>query len=115
MMSLLLSAAMICPALRAEEPTRRVSEVEAKKAATSKVDPEYPAMARQLRLGGTVQVDAYIDSAGRVEKVQVINGNPLLSSAAVSAVKQWKFSPFTADGKATKAIAGLTFNFTPRQ
>jgi protein TonB len=111
--SVLLSAVVICPALRADELTLRVSEDEAKKAITSKTDPEYPPMARQMRLGGTVHVDAYIGTEGKVEKVQVVTGNPLLTSAAVSAVKRWKFTPFTSDGKPTKAVAGLTFSFAP--
>lgn len=112
--ALLLLAGVLPPALRAEEElTRRVSEDEAKKAIMSKVNPEYPAMARQMRLGGKVQVDAYIDTEGKVEKVQVINGNALLTSAAVNAVKRWKFSPFTSDGKAVKAVAGFSFNFAP--
>lgn len=110
---LLLAAAVICPGLRAEDLTRRVSEDEAKKAITTRTNPEYPAMARQMKLGGKVQVDAYIDPEGKVEKVQVVTGNPLLTSAAVNAVKHWKFSPFTADGKPTRAVAGFTFNFTP--
>jgi protein TonB len=110
---LLLSAAVICPALRADELTRRVSEDEAKKAITTKTTPEYPPMARQMKLGGKVQVDAYIDTDGKVEKVEVVTGNPLLTSAAVNAVKRWKFSPFTSDGKPTRAVAGFTFNFTP--
>src|SRR5438093_13022668 len=97
---LLLSAVVIRSALGAEELTRRVSEEEAKKAVTSRVNPQYPAMARQMKLGGKVQVDAYIDSDGKVEKVQVITGNPLLSSATVTAVKRWTFSPFTSEGKA---------------
>jgi hypothetical protein len=61
---LLLSVAVICPALRAEDLTRRVSEDEAKKAITTKTTPEYPPMARQMKLGGKVQVDAYIDTEG---------------------------------------------------
>jgi TonB family protein len=112
--SLLLLAGVIPPTLRSEgELTRRVSEEEAKKAITSKVNPEYPAMARQMRLGGKVQVDAYIDTDGKVEKVQVVNGNALLTSAAVNAVKRWKFSPFTTDGKPVRAVAGFSFNFAP--
>jgi protein TonB len=113
MTGLLLSAAVICPALRAEDLTRRVSEEEAKKAITSRMNPEYPPMARQMKLGGRVQVDAYIDTEGKVEKVQVVTGNPLLTSAAVSAVKRWKFSPFTSDGKPTRAVAAFTFSFAP--
>src|SRR5262249_55937675 len=69
---LLLLVGVISPALRADELVRRLSEEEAKKAVTSKVNPEYPAMARQMRLGGKVQVDAYIDTDGKVEKVQVV-------------------------------------------
>jgi TonB family protein len=111
--SLLLAVVVIPPAIMAEEPEHRVSEEDAKKSITSKVNPTYPVMARQMRLGGKVQVDAYVDTAGKVEKVQVINGNALLSSAAVRAVKQWKFTPFTADGKAVTAITRLTFSFAP--
>jgi protein TonB len=110
---LLLLVGVVSPALRADELVRRLSEEEAKKAVTSKVNPEYPPMARQMRLGGRVQVDAYIDTDGKVEKVQVVNGNALLTSAAVSAVKRWKFSPFMSEGKAYKAVAGFTFNFAP--
>ncbi len=95
----------------ADEPTVRVPEAEAKKALVTRVDPEYPPMARQMRLSGRVQVDAYIDENGAVEKVQVVNGNPLLTSAAVNAVKKWKFNAITANGKAVKAVAGFTFDF----
>ena len=109
---LLLFAVVICPSLQAED-TRRVPEDEAKRSVTSKVNPEYPPMARQMKLGGRVQLDAFIDADGNVEKVQILTGNPLLTTAAASAVKRWKFSPFLSDGKATKAVAQFTFNFTP--
>jgi len=77
----------------------------------SKVNPEYPLLARQMKLGGTVQVDVYVDTEGKVEKVQVVHGNALLTSAVVTAVKRWKFSPFTSEGKAIKAVAGFTLSF----
>jgi len=109
---LLLSAVVIPPALLAEEElTHRVSEEEATKSIKSKVNPEYPLLARQMKLGGTVQVDVYVDTEGKVEKVQVVHGNALLTSAVVTAVKRWKFSPFTSDGKAIKAVAGFTLSF----
>lgn len=109
----LLLAAVIPPTAWAQEPGRRISEDEAKKSIASKVNPAYPPMARRMRLGGKVEVDAYVDRAGRVEKVQVISGNALLTSATVSAVKQWRFTPFTADGKTVNAITRLTFGFAP--
>ena len=55
----------------------------------------------------------FVDVDGKVEKVQIISGNPLLSSAVVAAMKQWKFSPFITDGKPTRAIAVFSFNFVP--
>jgi protein TonB len=107
----LLSIGVIPLALGEEELTHRVSEAEATKAIKSKVEPEYPAMARQMKLVGTVKVDVFIDTGGKVEKVQVVHGNPLLTSAAVTALKRWTFSPFTSEGKAVKAVAGFTLSF----
>jgi protein TonB len=96
----------------AEEPLLRISELDARKAAVKKVEPEYPAMARQVRLSGRVQVDVIIGSAGNVEKVNVVRGNVLLSNSAASALKRWKFTPFMGvDNKPAKAIASLTFDF----
>src|SRR5436309_2583408 len=96
----------------AQEPLMRVSESDARKAVVKKVEPEYPAMARQVRLSGQVQVDVIIDAAGNVEKVNVVRGNVLLSSSAANALKRWKFTPFTGAGnKPSRAIASLTFDF----
>jgi len=39
----------------AQEPLMRVSESDARKAVVKKIEPEYPAMARQVRLSGQVQ------------------------------------------------------------
>src|SRR5215217_3162203 len=103
---LLLGILVICPVMRGDDVLRRVSEEEAKKALTSKVAPEYPPMARQMKLGGKVQVDVIIDPDGNVEKVQIVTGNPVLTSAAVTAVKRWKFTPFMNEGKPTRAVAG---------
>jgi TonB family protein len=90
----------------------RVSEAEARRAVVKKVEPEYPAMARQVRLSGQVQVDVVIAETGAVEKINVIKGNVLLSSSTVSALKKWRFTPFTAGAsKPARAIASLTFDF----
>jgi protein TonB len=98
--------------LAAQAALLRVSENDARKAIVKKIDPEYPAMARQIRLSGQVQVDVVIAETGVVEKVNVIKGNVLLSNAAVSALKKWRFTPFAgAANKPAKAIASLTFDF----
>ena len=88
-----------------------ITQAEAVKAATSKVQPEYPAMARQLHLEGAVQVEAHITEEGTVEEVKPVTGNAVLANAAVAALKRWKFTPFTNDGKPTKAVLDMSFSF----
>ena len=109
--ALCLGSAFVANLLPADDALVRIAEDEAKKLAVSRVNPEYPAMAKQMRLAGKVLVDCVIDTDGGVETVKVVNGNPLLSGAVTSAVKRWKFSPVQANGKAIRAIAGLTFDF----
>jgi TonB family protein len=89
-----------------------VSQTEAMHAATSKFEPEYPAIAKQLHLEGSVQVEAHINETGAVESVKPLTGNAVLMNAAVAAVKRWKFAPFTADGKPVRAVADMSFKFS---
>ena len=109
--ALCLGSAFVANLLPAEDALVRIAEDEAKKLAVSRVKPEYPAMAKQMRLAGKVQVDCVIDPDGGVEAVKVVNGNPLLSGAVTSAVKRWKFTPVQAHGKSVRAVTGLTFDF----
>jgi protein TonB len=98
--------------LRAQDGVLRVTESEARRAIVKKVEPEYPAMARQVRLSGQVQVDVLIDASGNVETVKVLKGNALLSGSTVTALKKWKFTPFTGlDNKHSRAVTSLTFDF----
>jgi protein TonB len=55
--------------------------------------PNYPALARQARIEGTVVIDAVIDVSGNVVEAKVVSGHPLLLAAALEAVRQWKFEP----------------------
>ena len=89
----------------------RVSTDDALKAAVKRTPPDYPPMAKQLKVTGRVEVDVTIDSEGGVETVKILSGNAMLTPAVVSAVKKWKFTPFTQDGNPTKAVAALEFDF----
>ena len=109
--ALALTALIGTTLLKAEDLVVHVSQNEAVKAAKEKVQPEYPAMAKQLHLEGTVQVEAHIGSSGTVDEVKPLAGNAVLMNAAVQALKRWKFTPFTADGKPTKAVADMSFSF----
>jgi protein TonB len=98
-------------ALQAQE-VKRLSKAEAVGAAVTKVQPEYPAVARQLKLEGPVEVEASIDESGAVTDVREVSGNPVLAKAAVAAVKRWRFTAFQSGGKPVKAVATLNFVFT---
>lgn len=108
--------ALLC-LLLAPAPTRaqdrvRVNAAEGKRAVVSKVDPAYPAMARQMKIGGRVEVDVNVDPSGYVEKVDVVTGNTLLAGACVSAVKRWRFNPTALAGKPAPAVVRLGFTFS---
>jgi TonB family protein len=64
-----------------------------------KVAPEYPLEAKVVRLEGTVVLRTVIDKTGEVSWVNALSGPPLLESAAVEAVKQWQYRPFSMNGQ----------------
>ena len=96
----------------AETPTKKLSQSEAVGAATTKVQPEYPQLARQLNIGGTVELQILISETGAVESITPLSGNPVLTKPAADAVKRWKFKPFQQDGAPVKAQAVLKISFT---
>ena len=64
-----------------------------------RVDPVYPIEAARNGTNGFVEVE-YTVQAGKVASVSVVNARPArtFESAAVKAVKQWRFAP-DADGR----------------
>lgn len=68
----------------------------------SQVPPVYP---KAARAEGVVSVRIMIDKEGRVTKVDVLEGDPLLAQAAVDAVKQWRYKPGTLGGTPAASLA----------
>ncbi|HAX41338.1 MAG TPA: energy transducer TonB [Bryobacteraceae bacterium] len=62
------------------------------------VQPVYPALARQARVQGTVVLAALIAPDGRVRNLRVLSGHPLLTQAALEAVRQWRYQPTFLNG-----------------
>lgn len=93
------------------QTAKHLTHPQAMEAATVKPAPEYSAIAKQLKVQGVVQVNAFISEDGKVERTEGVNGNPLLLKCAEDALRKWKFQPITDDGKPVKAVASLTFNF----
>jgi TonB family protein len=63
----------------------------AKRKVKARVAAEYPALARQMGVSGKVKVEVTITADGKVASTKVVGGSPVLVSAAVDAVKKWKF------------------------
>lgn len=64
-----------------------------------RVEPEYPSDARARHIEGTVVLDTEIQANGQVGTVLVVSGDPLLSEAAIRAVKQWRYEPAPGTGQ----------------
>jgi len=77
-----------------------------------RVQPLYPPLARQARVQGTVVLRAIISAEGRIENLQVISGHPLLVSAAMDAVRQWRYRPYLLNDQPVEVETQITVNFT---
>lgn len=110
-LNLLLGVAGIFAQSVSTDIPKKVSHAEASGAAVTKVAPEYPGIARQLKIEGLVELEALVTETGAVEKVNIVSGNPILTKPAVEALKRWKFSPFQSEGKTVKALAQVSMTF----
>jgi TonB family protein len=78
---------------------------------THRVRPEYPLLARQMKVQGSVLLDAMIGKDGGIQDLHVVQGPTILADAAREAVRQWRFKPYLQDGQAVETQAHITVNF----
>jgi protein TonB len=76
-----------------------------------RIDAVYPPMARQARIGGVVRLQATIGKDGKVKKVEVKSGPPLLRTAAIDAVQKWVYSPSLLNGSPVEATTDVDVSF----
>lgn len=89
------------PAFAQEELTRKVK---------TKVSPVYPDIARRMSITGTVKVVVVVAPNGSLKSTKIVGGHPLLVTAAIDALKKWKFEP------ATEESTGMVeFKFQPQE
>jgi len=73
--------------------------------------PNYPPMARQIRLQGMVTVQVLIDEKGKVVSAKAVSGHPLLVVEAQRAAMQARFSPTMIGDQPVKVSGVITYNF----
>ncbi len=76
------------------------------------VAPDYPMLARQMKVQGSVVLQALIGRDGLIQDLHVLAGSPILAKAALEAVKQWHFKPHYEGAEAVETQAKITVNFT---
>jgi protein TonB len=79
---------------------------------TVSVPPNYPLLARQMKVQGAVSLQALISREGNIQELQILSGPAILAAAAREAVKQWHFKPYLQNGQPVETEARITVNFT---
>jgi protein TonB len=74
---------------------------------TTKVEAQYPELARRYHILGRVRIEVVVSPEGTVTKAREIGGGPVLVKAALEAVQQWKFEPAP---KETTEIIEIVFS-----
>jgi TonB family protein len=98
-LALLVSLALPVPARAADD-----------RAVKSRVAPVYPELAKRMKIGGIIKVEATVDPGGAVLDTKTVSGNHMLSVAAEEAVRKWKFVPAAA-----KSTVEVSVNFALSQ
>jgi len=107
-----VSAPQPPPAIQQISEPVAVSEEAARALLLHSVDPVYPPEALAQKLHGPVILQARVGRDGTVEDLKIVRGYFILGRAAIAAVKQWRFQPYTVNGHAAATQTVLTINFS---
>jgi protein TonB len=77
------------------------------------IRPEYPEIAQEAGIEGTVYVKAFIDKKGRVKEVSIVKGIPNtgLNEAAMEAIRKTRFQPAKQREIAVGVYISIPVNF----
>jgi protein TonB len=78
----------------------------------SRVEPQYPVLARQTHREGRVELRAIIGTDGTIQSLQVVSGDPLFLLSAREAVQQWRYKPTYLNGRAVQIDTYITVVYT---
>lgn len=76
------------------------------------VDPVYPRSAKAKHIAGTVTLYVHIDELGNVNDAAKVSGSNFLVAAAVDAVMQRKYQPYTLNGIPVKVVTLVDVQFS---
>jgi protein TonB len=76
-----------------------------------RVMPEYPKLARQAGVQGTVVLDTIVSAGGAVTQTKFVSGPDVLSQAAMDAVRWWRYEPYLVNGQPATVETTVAVNF----
>jgi protein TonB len=79
------------------------------------VAPVYSDLARMAGISAVVILECTIDPSGHVADVRVLSGHPLLNDAALTAVRQWRYTPTRLNGVPVPVLMTVTVRFSVRR
>jgi periplasmic protein TonB len=77
------------------------------------VDPVYPDAAKASGQRGSVVLQVLIGRDGTVQDAKFLQGSLVFAKAAIDAVTQWRFKPYSLNGRAVSVQSSITLNFKP--
>ena len=107
-----VSAPQPQPAIQQFSEPVAMSEEAARALLVHTVNPVYPPEALAQKLHGAVVLQAVVGRDGSVEDLKIVRGYFVLGRAAIAAVKQWRFQPYSVDGHAAATQTTITINFS---
>jgi general secretion pathway protein A len=107
----LATAEPVAPALRPRDAPRVEAMVPAGITLITRVEPQYPTEAKRAQMAGSVILLAHVSKDGKVTAVRPLTGNSVLATAAVDAVRQWVYTPFTINDQAVEVDTTVVVKF----
>jgi TonB family protein len=89
-----------------------LTEESARALVLQSVNPVYPPEALPQKLQGPVVLQVAIGRDGTVQELKLVKGYFVLAKSAIAAVKQWKFRPYSVNGRALETQTTITVTFT---
>jgi protein TonB len=98
------------PATKAAERTRIASDEP--EAIPQAIEASYPSLAREMKVQGSVLLQAFVGPDGGIRDLRVLSGPAILVSAALEAARQWRFKPYLQNGQPVETQAKIIVNFS---
>jgi Gram-negative bacterial TonB protein C-terminal len=92
---LLLLLSHLCAACEKRSVNLRPAEMSKRIVTRTLIVPQ----AHVARITGSIELFLEIDAEGKPSCISVVRGHPILTSAAISSLKDWRFRPYRVKGK----------------